>query len=206
WRTNTSYYKSDTNGGVLNVSPAWHAQAHEASLTLGCAYSAGWLTQLQQWLRDSETSFKLVDALLATVHPKLHRRSSAVRKQLLADEEITDLHELIKAWLTVFTTISVMHNRETPFHRDSKLAPQWYDLFLSVGSYTNAILELPSLGIRARYMPGTAALFSGLLLRHGVSAVDRGDRIGYVFYMRPSVFHFASISVGKWVEYSSLCT
>lgn len=45
WRTDASYYKSDTDGGVLNVSPAWHAQAHEASLTLGCAYSAGWLTQ-----------------------------------------------------------------------------------------------------------------------------------------------------------------
>jgi hypothetical protein len=161
---------------------------------------------VRQWLRDSETSFELVDALLATVHPELHRRSSAVRKQLLADEEIADLHELIEAWPTVFTAISVVHNRETPFHRDSKSAPQWYDLFLSVGSYTDAILELPSLGIRARYMPGTAALFSGLLLRHGVSAVDRGDRIGYVFYMRPSVFHFASISVGKWVEYSSLCT
>jgi hypothetical protein len=86
------------------------------------------------------------------------------------------------------------------------LAPQWYDLFLSVGSYTNAILELPALGIRARYMPGTAALFSGLLLRHGVSAVDQGDRIGYVFYMRPSVFHFASISLGKWVEYIETST
>ncbi|KIJ05025.1 hypothetical protein PAXINDRAFT_93994, partial [Paxillus involutus ATCC 200175] len=190
WRTDASYYKSDTDGGVLNVSPAWHAQAHKASLTLGCAY-------MRQWLRDSETSFELVDALLATVHPELHRQSSA---------EIVDLHELIKAWPTVFTAISVVHNRETPFHRDSKSAPQWYDLFLSIGSYTDAILELPSLGIRARYMPGTAALFSGLLLRHGVSAVDRGDRIGYVFYMRPSVFHFASISVGKWVEYSSLCT
>ncbi|KIJ06975.1 hypothetical protein PAXINDRAFT_91173, partial [Paxillus involutus ATCC 200175] len=126
-----------------------------------------------QWLCDSETSFKLVDALLATVHPELHRRSSAVRKQLLADEEIVDLHELIKAWPTVFTAISVVHNRKTLFHRDSKSAPQWYDLFLSVGLYTNVILELPSLSIRARYMPGTAALFSGLLLRHGVSAVDR---------------------------------
>ncbi|KIJ08831.1 hypothetical protein PAXINDRAFT_88306, partial [Paxillus involutus ATCC 200175] len=159
-----------------------------------------------QWLRDSKTSFKLVNALLATVHPELHRRSLAVREQLLVDEEITNLHELIKAWLTVFTTISVMHNKETPFHRDSKLAPQWYNLFLSVGSYTDAILELPALGICAHYMPGTAALFSGLLLRHAVSAVNQGDCIGYVFYMHPSVFHFASISVGKWVEYSSLCT
>ncbi|KIJ59107.1 hypothetical protein HYDPIDRAFT_101343, partial [Hydnomerulius pinastri MD-312] len=193
WRTNAKYYKSDADGGVLNVSPAWHAQAHEAR-------------PVQQWLRESETSFRLVDALLAIVHPELYRRSSAVREQLLADEEIMDLHELIRAWPTLFTAISVMYNRETPFHRDSKSAPQWYDLFLSVGSYTDAILELPTLGICACYMPGTAALFSGLLLRHGVSPVDQGDHIGYVFYMRPSVFHFASIYLGKWVKYSSLST
>ncbi|KIK73634.1 hypothetical protein PAXRUDRAFT_177916, partial [Paxillus rubicundulus Ve08.2h10] len=159
-----------------------------------------------EWLRDSETSFKLVDALLAAVHPELYRHSSAVRKQLLANEEIADLNELIKAWPTVFTAISVVHIRETPFHHDSKLAPQWYDLFLSVGSYTNAILELLVLSIRACYMPGTAALFSGLLLRHGVSAVNQGDHIGYVFYMWQSVFHFTSISLGKWVEYTETST
>ncbi|KIJ63239.1 hypothetical protein HYDPIDRAFT_92670 [Hydnomerulius pinastri MD-312] len=193
WRTDTKYYKSDADGGILNVLPAWHAQAHEAR-------------PVQQWLRESETSFRLVDALLAIVHPELYRHSSAVREQLLADEEIMDLHELIRAWPTLFTAISVMYNRETPFHRDSKSAPQWYDLFLSVSSYTDAILELPTLGIRAHYMPGTATLFSGLLLRHGVSPVNQGDCIGYVFYMRPSVFHFASISLGKWVKYSSLST
>ncbi|KIJ63885.1 hypothetical protein HYDPIDRAFT_91813 [Hydnomerulius pinastri MD-312] len=211
WGTDTKYYKSDADGGVLNVSPTWHAQAHEASLTpddlvwvtplLWC-----WEGPVQQWLCESETSFRLVDALLTIVHPELYRRSSAVREQLLADEEIMDLHELIRAWPTLFTAISVVYNRETPFHRDSKLVPQWYDLFLSVGSYTDAVLELPTLGIHAHYMPGTAALFSGLLLRHGVSPVDQGDRIGYVFYMRPSMFHFASISLGKWVKYSSLST
>ncbi|KIJ16125.1 hypothetical protein PAXINDRAFT_11168 [Paxillus involutus ATCC 200175] len=41
WHTNTSYYKSDADGGVLNVLPAWHAQARKASLTLECTYSAG---------------------------------------------------------------------------------------------------------------------------------------------------------------------
>ncbi|KIK78052.1 hypothetical protein PAXRUDRAFT_165031, partial [Paxillus rubicundulus Ve08.2h10] len=159
-----------------------------------------------EWLCDSETSFKLVDTLLTAIHPELYQHSSAVCKQLLADEEIADLHELIKAWPMVFSAISVMHNRETPFHCDSKSAPQWYDLFLSIGSYTDTILELRMLSICACYMPGTAALFSGLLLRHGVSAVDKGDHIGYVFYMQPSMLHFASISLGKWVEYISTST
>ncbi|KIK75297.1 hypothetical protein PAXRUDRAFT_173230, partial [Paxillus rubicundulus Ve08.2h10] len=211
WHTNTRYYTSDADGGVLNVSLACHAQAHEASLTCGYLVWATpslwhWDGPVQEWLGHRETSFKLVDTLLATVHPMLYRRSSAVCKQLLADEEIADLHDLIKSWPTVFTAIPVIYNRETPFHCDAKSAPQWYDLFLSVGSYTNAILELPALGIHAHYMPGTAALFSGLLLRHGVSTVDQGDRISYVFYMRPSVFHFASISLGKWVEYTETST
>ncbi|KIJ61377.1 hypothetical protein HYDPIDRAFT_70097, partial [Hydnomerulius pinastri MD-312] len=135
------------------------------------------------WLCESETSFRLVDTLLTIVHPELYRRLSAVWEQLLADEEIMDLHELIRAWPTLFTTISVVYHRETPFHHDSKSVLQWYDLLLSIGSYTDAILELPTLGICACYMPGTAALFSRLLLRHGVSPVDQGDHIGYVFYM-----------------------
>ncbi|KIK78422.1 hypothetical protein PAXRUDRAFT_164077 [Paxillus rubicundulus Ve08.2h10] len=206
WRTNVRYYTSDADGGVPNVSPAWHAQAHEANLVWATPSLWHWDGPVQEWLRDSKTSFKLVDALLAAVHPKLYRHSSAVHKQLLADEEIVDLHELIKDWLTVFTAIYVVHNRETPFHHDSKLVPQWYDLFLSVGSYTDTILELPALSICACYMPGTATLFSGLLLRHGVSAVDQGDHIGYVCYMRPSVFHFTSISLGKWVEYTETST
>ncbi|KIJ07019.1 hypothetical protein PAXINDRAFT_19783 [Paxillus involutus ATCC 200175] len=40
WRTDASYYKSDTNGGVLNVSPAWHAQAHEAKSRGSCSGNA----------------------------------------------------------------------------------------------------------------------------------------------------------------------
>ncbi|KIJ11598.1 hypothetical protein PAXINDRAFT_15512 [Paxillus involutus ATCC 200175] len=40
WRTDASYYKSEADGGVLNVSPAWHAQAHEASNAVASAL--GW--------------------------------------------------------------------------------------------------------------------------------------------------------------------
>ncbi|KAF8834190.1 hypothetical protein BDN67DRAFT_1016756 [Paxillus ammoniavirescens] len=96
WRTDARYYTSDADGGILNVLPAWHAQAHKSADDL-------------EWLRDSETSFKLINALLTTIHPELYRCSSTVRKQLLANEEIADLHELIKAWPTVFTAISVVH-------------------------------------------------------------------------------------------------
>ncbi|KIK76537.1 hypothetical protein PAXRUDRAFT_18134 [Paxillus rubicundulus Ve08.2h10] len=202
-RKATDYLKSALS--KPKQATGWHTDSAE-DLVRATPSLRRWDGPVQEWLHDSKTSFKLVDALLAAVHPKLYRRSSAVCKQLLADEEIANLHKLIKAWPTVFTAISFMHNRETPFHCDSKSAPQWYDLFLSIGSYTNAILELPALSIRARYMPGTAALFSGLLLRHGVSTVNQGDHIGYVFYMRPSVFHFTSTSLGKWVEYTETST
>ncbi|KIK75486.1 hypothetical protein PAXRUDRAFT_172745 [Paxillus rubicundulus Ve08.2h10] len=36
WRTDVRYYTSDANGSVLNVSPAWHAQAHEAKCGRSC--------------------------------------------------------------------------------------------------------------------------------------------------------------------------
>ncbi|KIK90377.1 hypothetical protein PAXRUDRAFT_152014 [Paxillus rubicundulus Ve08.2h10] len=40
WHTNIRYYTSDADGSILNVLPAWHAQAHKVSLTCGCPYIA----------------------------------------------------------------------------------------------------------------------------------------------------------------------
>ncbi|KAF8841144.1 hypothetical protein BDN67DRAFT_902064 [Paxillus ammoniavirescens] len=99
------------------------------------------------WLEDGAISFRLINAILAAVHPKLYDRASAVIEKLCADEEIMDLHGLIKEWPSVFTAITVLQNRESPFHHDPKSMPQGHDIFLSISSYGEAILELSTLGI-----------------------------------------------------------
>ncbi|KAF9218814.1 hypothetical protein BS17DRAFT_686582, partial [Gyrodon lividus] len=121
------------------------------------------------WLEDGTLSFRLIDTILVVAHTKLYNWSSAVIQQLCADEKILDLHGLIKEWPSVFTTITIVQNRETPLHQDPKSMPRGYNVFLSISSYEEAILELPTLGIQFCYTPGSAVLCSRLLMRHGVS-------------------------------------
>ncbi|KIK73414.1 hypothetical protein PAXRUDRAFT_178495, partial [Paxillus rubicundulus Ve08.2h10] len=157
-----------------------------------------------QWLEEGAISFRLIDAILSAVHPKLYAQASAVIEQLCANEEIMDLHGLINEWPSVFTAITFLQNRESPFHRDPKSIPQGYDVFLSIGSYGEAILELSTLGIRFRNTPGPVVLCSGSFLRQGMSIADDGKRIGYVFHMHPSIFDYALIPQPPWAMYNSL--
>ncbi|KAF9223020.1 hypothetical protein BS17DRAFT_706972, partial [Gyrodon lividus] len=51
----------------------------------------------------------------------------------------------IKEWPLVFTAIMIVQNTETLLHQDPKSMPQGYNVFLSIGSYEEAILEFPIL-------------------------------------------------------------
>ncbi|KAF9225049.1 hypothetical protein BS17DRAFT_701724, partial [Gyrodon lividus] len=75
------------------------------------------------WLEDCALSLRLIDTILAVAHPKLYNQASAVIQQLCANEEILDLHGLIKEWPLVFTTITIVQNREMPLHQDPKSMP-----------------------------------------------------------------------------------
>ncbi|KAF9226531.1 hypothetical protein BS17DRAFT_696827, partial [Gyrodon lividus] len=138
-------------------------------------------------------SFRLIDAILAVAHPKLNKWASAVIQELCTHEEILDFHGLIKEWPLVFTAITIVQNREMPLHRDPKSMPRGYNVFLSIGSYEEAILALPTLGIQSCYTPGSVLLCSGLLMRHGVSIAEHRKRISYVLYMRPSIFDYVLV-------------
>ncbi|KAF8833610.1 hypothetical protein BDN67DRAFT_916619, partial [Paxillus ammoniavirescens] len=107
-------------------------------------------------------------------------------------------------WANQRMAITVLQNRESPFHHDPKSIPQGYNVFLSISSYGEAILELSTLGIQFRNTPGLVVLYSGSFLRHGVSITDDGERIGYVFHMRPSIFNYTSIPSPPWAMYHSL--
>lgn len=143
---------------------------------------------------------KLLNCLLAIVHPELHAAGRHVMKTLREDDEVADLHEGLQHWYTVFTAITLIKNRESPLHRDPKTNIRWFDLMLSVGDYEEAILELSTFGLRFLYNSGSVCFLSGKLVRHGVSAAH-GGRICYVYYMRESMHEVYSASQTNWIEY-----
>ncbi|KAG1827503.1 uncharacterized protein BJ212DRAFT_1205901, partial [Suillus subaureus] len=80
-------------------------------------------------------------------------------------------------WPSVFSGIKVIVNQETPHHWDLGASPSFYNLLVSLGKAHQAILNLPDLGAKLEYPPGTMIYTSGRVLEHGVPAWGDGERI-----------------------------
>ena len=105
-------------------------------------------------------------------------------------KELPKMSETLQYWASVFNSLSVICNRQTPNHRDHLSIPECFDILTTVGNYSNARMSMPSLQLEFRYDPGCMIAFSGRLVRHGVHAVE-GDRIAWAWYMRDSVHVYA---------------
>lgn len=97
------------------------------------------------------------------------------------------------------TALSIICNRETPYHRDTQSRMQWYDILTSVGPYDIAPLYLSPLRFRANNPPGSICAFSGMGLRHGVRKCS-SSRISLAWYMRESVRTGESVEPAGWMS------
>lgn len=140
----------------------------------------------------------LYNAVLRVIHP-LHYKTSL---NCLLRLHNTHHESALENWGTVFNALSVISNRETPYHRDNQSRHQWYDLVTTFGTYPDARLSLPGLGIELPYHSGTISAFSGRVLRHGVREAEGrpGDRLCLVYYMRESVQDRLGGQAGEWVR------
>ncbi|KIK89997.1 hypothetical protein PAXRUDRAFT_152038 [Paxillus rubicundulus Ve08.2h10] len=77
---------------------------------------------------------------------------------------LVEMAEMLRLWPSVFTTVSVMVNHSTPFHRDHNSRVQWYDLFVSIGSYHHTWFNVPTLGTTCHYPPRSTITVSSLLV------------------------------------------
>jgi len=102
-------------------------------------------------------------------------------------------------WQSVFTGVSIISNRLTPKHRDSKGRPEWYDLlanFFQGGSSPRFLVS--DLGLDLNYSSGTVIGFCGSILEHEVKAWGRGDRVCYAHFMRENVRDRLQATPGTW--------
>ncbi|KAG1740280.1 hypothetical protein EDB19DRAFT_1635342 [Suillus lakei] len=109
------------------------------------------------------------------------------------------MSETLQYWASVFNSLSVICNRQTPNHRDHLLIPECFDILTTVGNYSNARMSMPSLQLEFRYNPGCMIVFSERLVRHGVHAVE-GDWIAWAWYMRDSVHVYAGVPLCGWAR------
>jgi hypothetical protein len=133
------------------------------------------------------------------MHPEQYfdgiRNMSALQQLALSGQ--LAIEHVIYHWASVFNALSIISNRESPFHRDPLSRLQWFDILTSTGTYENATVSLPNLGIEMKYAPGVMLGISGKLVRHGVHRVE-GARICWAWYMRESVHRYTQTPRGEW--------
>jgi hypothetical protein len=107
---------------------------------------------------------------------------------------------IAKTWQSVYSGISIISNRLSPSHRDSKGRPEWFDTLVSfsaTGAHPRLLLE--DLGLDLEYSSGTVVSFCGTILKHEVRSWGDGDRICYAHFMRESVRRRLGVPPAGWV-------
>ncbi|KAG1831416.1 hypothetical protein DFJ58DRAFT_848249 [Suillus subalutaceus] len=131
WRTNQQWFTPSSENDVLtpgcvNLSPAWFQQGHEP-------------LQGQQ---------PLPTAALRVMHPEQYWAGLQAFVSLgekARSKELPKMSETLQYWATVFNSLTVICNRETPNHRDPSSISECFDILTSMGNYSNARMSMPSL-------------------------------------------------------------
>ncbi|VDB91630.1 unnamed protein product [Peniophora sp. CBMAI 1063] len=181
--------------GNISGSPAWQQQAKTGwtnSIHVSADLapppgrrgpSAGQLGFQKFFAENLETGL-LVSTALVLTHPEQYALTRASLERLSTIDHIS---ERLLEWSFSFNVVTVIANRQAPFHRDrSSGGSEWMEVLLTVGGDAETVLELPGIGARFQYRSGTMALFAGYTHLHGVSE-SCAERVCIASYARPSV-------------------
>jgi hypothetical protein len=114
-------------------------------------------------------------------------------------KDLPQMPETLQYWTSVFNTLSIISNQETPNHRDHLSIPKCFNILTTVGNYSNARMKMPSLQLEFKYNSSYMIAFSGKIMRHGVYDVE-GDQIAWAWYMRDSVHIYAGVPSYGWAS------
>lgn len=159
-----------------------------------------------QWLKDIYEMSAFVGAILSVIHPDLYEsgikslEAIAEKPEHIRESE-EDVLDILRIWGSPFNVLSVISNRECPFHRDVNARIPWYDILCSFGTYTGGRMELPGFGIRLAYDPGSMVGLAGRVVRHGVSEAE-GERVCLTYFMRDAVQEKLQVRAGHWMNVS----
>ncbi|EDQ98119.1 uncharacterized protein LACBIDRAFT_336255 [Laccaria bicolor S238N-H82] len=174
WRNNKAYFR----GSEASVFPPgiYDRTSLGASAALK-KNSAG----SKRFLRDILEFQALIGGIIFVLHPAQYAimrgalvRAASPSLQIAPGETIEDwelYQEIIGTWASCFTGLSIISQREAPFHRDGRSPPTMFDVLATFGKVVDPDIraELPGIGIRFHYNPGTILAVLSKAIRHGVS-------------------------------------
>ena len=151
--------------------------------------------QGRSFLDTGRDAWAIVSGVLLIIHPQQYWMARTIQDHMIQRDCCSNT---LKNWPSVQTAVSVIANRGTPFHRDSKSRVAWYDLITSIGPYTSAPLYLSPINLRVDNSPGTICAFSGLALRHAVRRCEL-SRICLAWYMREDMREREGVEPASWM-------
>lgn len=229
WRTNAKYFQQDDGRsptpGIVNMSPAWFQQGKDVchlflptpqNVDEDVIQTNDFLLEVSaplkhrtteaacnNWLKDMMETSALIGAILSIIHPDLYARSRETLLALMEKpgvmKEFDLFMEVMKSWSSVFSGMSVVSGRQCPVHRDVQAMHSWFDILATFGEYTDGRMELPSLGLRLEYNPGTIVGLAGRVVSHGVAETE-GKRACLAYFMREKVHERAGVKAPGWAN------
>lgn len=148
----------------------------------------------QQWMTGMQELGALLHAILAIAHPEQYE---CLIQAADAVSTITPrCDDVLNIWPFPHTTVQIISNRGTPYHRDRASADSLLDFLLTMGHYGKAaVLDMKSLGISVPYGAGSVVALLSRLVSHGVPKVE--DRVCYAFYTNDAILRRTGISPPK---------
>jgi hypothetical protein len=163
---------------------------------------------IRRWFNQTRVLSAILAGALSIIHPELYSLGQQAMlvlgerpEHFVPDADPDRLHTLLKEWVHPWTATSIMVNRSTPVHRDVHGRNSWMDMMVTLGEYSPCYLDVPGLGAKLRYDPGTAVGLLSKVVRHGVAEVA-GDRMCIAYYMRDKVHDRLGVRAGGWMNLS----
>ncbi|KAG1814168.1 hypothetical protein DFJ58DRAFT_850613 [Suillus subalutaceus] len=152
WRTNQQWFTPSSENDVLtpgcvNLSPAWFHQGHENQSDPEVSASLKGPSS-ENILKAIARPAAIATAALRVMHPEQYwagLQAFASLGEKARSKELPKMSETLQYWATVFNSLTVICNRETPNHRDPSSISECFDILTSVGNYSNARMSMPSL-------------------------------------------------------------
>ena len=146
-----------------------------------CTSEAGRFLQITKELEET------CNTITVAIAPELYISAEAAILLLKQGVGLDSILNCVNNWMSVWSGLSLIVNRTTLAHRDQGAAASAYDLLVVGGTHTKCTLDVPDLGARFSYLPGTIVAISGKVLQHKVDGWDGRDQICAAHFIKDAV-------------------
>jgi len=123
-----------------------------------------------RWAIQMQESSALIGLILGVTHPQLYQQGITALTHLSCEgakfvDNEEQLMRALKVWTSPFSALSVITNRKTPAHHDTKGRNKWLDIITALGEDDSVgIMTFLGLGLSVDYNPGTIVAIVGKVI------------------------------------------